>query len=147
MKRFLIIVTGLAMVSALGAGFSSSTSAASTHSPQTAKVLIQHKAHGCHAWSVNGGTMGITRSTRVATGGSVTFMNNDVMSHKLILTSGPAVKFVGKASMNHMGASLKVVFPKAGTYRFTTKAGEDYKGVTLKTTGEDNVLHLMVTVS
>lgn len=148
MKRFLIIITGLAMVSALVAGFSSTTSAATTHSPQTAKVLIQHKMHGCHAWSVNGGTMGITRSTRLATGGSVTFIDNDVMPHKLILTSGPAVKFVGgKASMNHPGASVKVVFPKAGTYRFTTKFGEDYKGVTLKTTGEDNVLHLTVTVS
>ena len=151
MKRFLIIVTGLAVVSALGAGFGSSTSAASTHSPQTAKVLIQHKAHGCHTWSVNGGMMAATRSTRVATGGSVTFMNNDVMPHKLILTSGPAVKFVGNATMSHMmghmGASLKVTFPRAGTYRFTTKFGEDYKGVTLKTTGEDNVLHLTVTVS
>jgi plastocyanin len=146
MKRFLII-TGLAMVSALGAGFSSSPSAATTHSPQSAKVLIQHRMHGCHAWSVNGGMMGVTRSTRLAIGGSVTFMDNDVMPHKLILTSGPAVKFVGKASMNHMGASVKVVFPKAGTYRFTTKFGEDYKGVTLKTTGEDNVLHLTVTVS
>lgn len=147
MKRFLMIVTGLAIVSALGAGFSSSTSAATTHSPQTAKVLIQHKMHGCHAWSVNGGALGITRSTRLAIGGSVTFMDNDVMPHKLILTSGPAVKFVGKAAMNHMGASVKVVFTKAGTYRFTTKFGEDYKGITLKTTGEDNVLHLTVTVS
>ncbi len=49
--------------------------------------------------------------------------------------------------MSRMGASVKVVFSKAGTYRFTTKAGEDYKGINVKTIGEDNVLHLTVTVS
>ena len=130
MKRFLIIVTGLAhRRRALGAGFSSSTSAATTKSPQSIKVLIQHQMRGCHAWSVNGGAFGVSRSARVATGGSATFTDNDIMPHKLILTSGPAVKFVGNAAMNHMGASVKVVFTKAGTYRFTTKAGEDYKGM------------------
>jgi hypothetical protein len=56
------------------------------------------------------------------------------------------VKFVGKANMNHMAASVKVRFAHAGTYRFTTKAGEDYmKG--MKTIGEDNVLTLKVVVS
>ena len=29
----------------------------------------------------------------------------------------------------------------------TTKAGEDYKGMAMKTVGPDNVLHLTVTVS
>lgn len=151
MKRFLIIVTVLGMVAALGAGFTSSTSAATQHSPQSVKVLIQHKMHGCHVWSVNGGSLGVSRSVHVATGGSATFINNDVMPHKLVLTGGPAVKFVGNASMSHMmghtGASVKVIFTKAGTYHFMTKAGEDYKGVTLKTTGEDNVLRLTATVS
>ena len=57
-----------------------------------------------------------------------------------------AVKFVGKATMSKIGASTKVVFSKAGTYRFTTKVGEDYmKGV--KTVGEDNVLKLTVKVA
>ena len=73
------------------------------------------------------------------------------MPHKLVLTSGPAVKIVGSATMNHMmnhmGASVKVIFTKAGTYRFTTKVGEDYKGMAMKTIGEDNVLHLTITVS
>jgi plastocyanin len=147
MKRFLIIITGLGIVAALGAGFVSSTSAATAKSPQSLKVLIRHQMRGCHAWSVNNGTFGVSRSARVATGGSATFVDNDIMPHKLVLTGGPAVKFVGGASMNHMGASVKVVFPRAGTYRFTTKAGEDYKGITMKTIGEDNVLHLTVTVS
>ena len=47
--------------------------------------------------------------------------------------------------MSHFGATSKVTFLRAGTYVFTTKAGEDYmKGV--KTTGEDNVLTLKVVV-
>jgi plastocyanin len=147
MKRFLIIVTGLAIVSALGAGFSASTGAATATSPQAVKVLIKHQMRGCHAWSVNGNAFRVSQSVRITTGGSVTFTDNDIMPHKVILTSGPAVRFVGKAAMNHMGAVVKVVFPRAGTYRFTTKFGEDYKGITMKTTGEDNVLHLTVTVS
>jgi len=147
MKRFLIIITGLGIVAALGAGFASSTSAATATSPKSIKVLIQHQTRGCHAWSVNGGAFAASRSARLATGGSATFFDNDIMSHKLILTSGPAVKFVGNAAMSHMGASVKVIFSKAGTYRFTTKAGEDYKGMARKTIGEDNVLHLTVTVS
>jgi hypothetical protein len=48
--------------------------------------------------------------------------------------------------MARMGASAKVTFTKPGVYKFTTKVGEDYmSGV--KTTGEDNVLKLTVTVS
>jgi plastocyanin len=89
----------------------------------------------------------VSQSARIATGGSVTFTDNDIMPHKLILTSGPAATFVGRAAMSHMGAMVKVVFPKAGTYRFTTKFGEDYKGIAMKTVGEDNALHLTVTVS
>jgi plastocyanin len=147
MKRFIVIVTGLAIVAALGAGLSAGTSGATTSSPRPAKVLIRHQMRGCHAWSVNGNASRVSQSARIATGGSVTFTDNDIMPHKLILTSGPAVTFVGRAAMSHMGAMVKVVFPKAGTYRFTTKFGEDYKGITMKTVGEDNVLHLTVTVS
>jgi plastocyanin len=147
MKRFLVIVSGLATVALLGGGFSSSTSAATAQAPRSIKVVIQHQMRGCHAWSVNGGAVAASRSARVATGGSATFTDNDIMSHKLILTRGPAVKFVGSAAMNHMGASAKVVFTKTGTYSFTTKAGEDYKGMAMKTVGEDNVLHLTITVT
>ena len=147
MKRFLIIVTGLAAIAILGAGFSASTSAATAQAPRSIKVVIQHQVRGCHAWSVNGGAVAASRSARVATGGSAMFVDNDIMPHKLILTKGPAVKFVGNASMNHMGASVKVIFTRAGTYRFTTRFGEDYKGIDMKTIGEDNVLHLTITVS
>ena len=82
------------------------------------------------------------------------------MPHKLVETSGPAVKIVRLSPgmgmgmkgtfpagmMARMGASSKVTFTKPGVYKFTTKVGEDYmSGV--KTTGEDNVLKLTVTVS
>jgi hypothetical protein len=49
--------------------------------------------------------------------------------------------------MRHMSASVSVKFAKTGTYRFTTKAGEDYPGIHVKTIGEDKVLHLTVKVS
>ena len=147
MKRFLIIVTAFGIAAGLGAALSSSTNAAPATTSHSLKVLIKHQTHGCHAWSVNGGAFGASRSARAEIGGLVTFINNDIMPHKLIFTSGPAVKFVGKPMMNHMGAMVKVSFTRAGTYRFTTKPGEDYMGMAQKTTGEDNVLHLTVTVS
>ena len=49
-------------------------------------------------------------------------------------------------AMRHMSASVGATFGKAGTYQFTTKAGEDYPGMHVKTIGEDNVLHLVVKV-
>jgi hypothetical protein len=49
--------------------------------------------------------------------------------------------------MRHMSASVRVTFPKAGVYRFSTKPGEDYPGMAMKTIGEDNVLRLAVRVS
>jgi hypothetical protein len=45
-----------------------------------------------------------------------------------------------------MSAQAKVFFAKKGTYRFKTKAGEDYMSG-MKTVGPDNVLRLTVVVS
>ena len=101
---------------------------------------------GCHAWSLNNGAYRAVLSVTLARGGTITFVDNDVMFHKLIKTSGPAVKFVGNPKMSKIGASMKAVFTKAGTYRFTTKAGEDYMAG-VKTIGEDNILKLTVKVS
>ena len=42
-----------------------------------------------------------------------------------LLTSGPSLH-ISNARMGKMGASLSVTLVNAGTYRFTTKAGEDY---------------------
>jgi plastocyanin len=142
MKRLLIISAGLALLASLATG----GLAATTTAPKSAKIMIRHQVRGCHSWSVNGGAYRATLSTSLARGGTITFMNMDVMPHKLLKTSGPAIHFTGKPNMNHMNASAKVTFTKAGTYKLTTKPGEDYmKG--MKTVGEDNVLRLTVKVS
>jgi len=49
--------------------------------------------------------------------------------------------------MRHMSASVRVTFGKVGVYRFTTKPGDDYPGMAMKTIGEDNVLRLTVRVT
>jgi plastocyanin len=143
MKRLLIIlaasIAAVAMVAAIA-------SAGTNNSPSRAKIVIRHQTRGCHSWSVNGGPFKPTHSLSLARGGSITFVDDDVMPHQLVKTSGPAVKFVGNPKLSKMGASTKAVFAKVGTYRFTTKAGEDYmKGI--KTIGEDNVLRLTVKVT
>ena len=136
-KHIAIAVAALAL--AIGG-----VSAASAHS--AAMVTIRHETHGCHAWSYNNGTYKAALSVYLARGATLRVQNNDVMPHKLVRTSGPTVKLV-RPAMNHTGASAQVHFTKAGTYKFTTKAGEDYSWAShMKTTGEDNVLRLTVTV-
>ncbi len=113
--------------------------------PMVASVVIDHVTRGCHALSVNGSLATSPDATvHLAAGGSLNMQNNDVMPHKLLLSSGGSVPISG-ALMNHMGATSSVTFPTAGTYTFTTKPGEDYMpGVT--TVGEDNTLKLTVVV-
>ena len=140
MKRLTPLILGAMLATVLAAGALASPSA-----PRTATITIRHQVAHCHAWSA-GGAYKASLRVKLARGGAIRFTNDDVMPHKLVKLAGPAVKFVGKPNMNHMSSTLRVVFPKAGVYTFTTKAGEDYmQGV--KTTGEDNVLRLKVTVS
>jgi plastocyanin len=128
---------------ALALGLAGAASAASA--PGHASLLIRHQLHGCHAWSVNGGPFKASQSITLRRGGWLTVTDNDVMSHRLVLTSGPALR-ITNATLKHMGASVKVTLTKPGVYHFTTKPGEDYmSGV--KTIGEDNVLRLTIVVS
>lgn len=137
-----------------------SVSAALAVAAPAAKIVITHQEKGCHGWSLNGGAFKASQQLTLRRGGSVTITNNDVMPHTLAQTAGPrtTIKLVktamngmgmhgkiGPNTMGHMGATLKVDFAKPGTYRFTTKPGEDYMSG-YKTTGEDNVLRLVVTV-
>ena len=145
MKRLLIILTGLTVV--IGLTASVAMTGTNNRSATKASVTIRHQTHGCHSWSINGGASRASLTTTLARGGTIKFVDNDVMPHKLIKTSGPAVRYVGNPSMRHMSASVSVKFAKAGTYRFTTKAGEDYPGIHVKTIGKDNVLRLTVKVS
>ena len=142
MKRLLFIFAAFV----LAAGLAAVGSAVIAKAPKSSTIMIRHQMRGCHTWSVNGGAYRATQSTSLARGGTITFMNMDVMPHKLLKTSGPAIHVAGKPNMNHMNASVKVTFAKTGVYKFTTKPGEDYmKG--MKTIGEDNVLRLTVKVS
>lgn len=123
-------------------------------------LVIRHQTRGCHTWSLNGGAYRSSQTVVIRRHGSVSVTNRDVMPHKLIKTSGPAVTYTRlntggmmglkgsfpPAMMARMGATAKITFAKAGVYRFTTKAGEDYMSG-IKTVGEDNVLHLTVRVS
>ena len=145
MKRLLIILTGLSVC--VGITASVAMTGTNNQGAKKASVTIRHQTHGCHSWSINGGAGRASLTTTLARGGTIKFVDNDVMPHKLIKTSGPAVRYVGNPSMRHMSASVSVKFAKAGTYRFTTKAGEDYPGIHVKTIGEDNVLRLTVKVS
>jgi plastocyanin len=112
---------------------------------KNARLTIRHQTKNCHTWALDRGTYAAHVDARLPVGGTITITNNDVMPHRLIEQRGPNAVFSGRVSMDHMGATLKVTFPRAGTYVFKTKAGEDYmEGV--KTTGEDNVLTLKVVV-
>ena len=146
MKRLLIIITGLSVCVGLTASVAM-TGTNNKKSATKASVTIRHQTRGCHSWSINGGASRASLTTTLARGGTIKFVDNDVMPHKLIKTSGAAVRYVGNPSMRHMSASVSVKFAKAGTYRFTTKAGEDYPGIHVKTIGADNVLRLTVKVS
>jgi plastocyanin len=123
-----------------------------------ASLVIRHQTRGCHSWSLNGGAYTPKQTIVLSRGGSVSVTNNDVMPHKVVETSGPAVTISrlssgmgmgtvssSSAMLSRMGAAAKLTFTKAGVYHFTTKPGEDYmKGI--KTVGADNVLRLTVRV-
>ncbi len=150
MKRLLIILAGLSVGVGLTAGVAMTGTAKSrlaAKAPAKSAITIRHEMRGCHAWSVNGGAYRAVQKTTLARGGTITFLDNDVMSHKLVKTSGLAVRYRPGPAMRHMSASVRVTFAKAGVYKFTTKAGEDYPGMAMKTIGEDNVLRLTVRVS
>jgi hypothetical protein len=108
-------------------------------------LIIRHQMRGCHAWSLNGGPFKASQVVTVKRGIHVGVGDNDVMPHTLVQLAGPKVKFMPGPAMRSIGAMSEIMFPRAGVYRFTTKAGEDYtKGI--KTIGEDNVLKLKVIV-
>ena len=136
-KHMLIAITAAALLAA------GTAAAAPT---QSASLVIRHQVRGCHSWAINGGTFKASQTLTLARGGQLTIRNNDVMPHKLVKLSGPALTF-GPAGMSHMGAGLKLKFTHAGVYRFTTKPGEDYPMMAPpKTVGDDNVLRLTVRV-
>ena len=140
MKRNMRICTSASAL-AVAAVFGGSALASS---PQ-ATLTIRHQMRGCHTWSFNGGAYNASLKITLTRGTALKVIDNDVMPHKLIQLAGPKARLIAPA-MNHMSAQAKIIFAKKGTYKFRTKAGEDYmEGI--KTVGPDNVLRLTVTVS
>ncbi len=141
MRRLACLLAAMA-----GAAVLAATSVAAAK-PASILVLIRHQTHGCHTWSVNNGAYRASQTVRLARGGTINIVNRDVMPQALVQKSGPKARVVGNAKLNTMGASVKLIFPTAGRYRFATKAGEDYPGFDRPTVGKDNSLTLTVIVS
>jgi plastocyanin len=136
--KLLGLATAIALLAVAGT--------ASAASPPHASILIRHQMHGCHTWSVNGGVFKASQTVTLRRGTLLAVTNNDVMPHTLVLVSGPKLR-IAPASLAHMGAVTKLTLTRPGVYHFMTKAGEDYPAMAgMKTTGEDNVLRLTVTV-
>jgi plastocyanin len=111
-----------------------------------AQIVIRHQVKGCHTWAVDSTPFRATQTVTVVRGTAFTLVNNDVMPHTLVQLAGPRLVFVHPL-LNHVGARTTFSLTRPGTYRFTTKAGEDYPGMVMKTIGKDNVLRLVVVVS
>ncbi len=111
-----------------------------------ATITISHQMKGCHMWQLGNGKPTPNLTVTVKTGTALRFLNDDIMPHKLIQSSGPKLTLV-RPNMNRLSAVATTTFTRSGTYRFTTKPGEDYKMFAgHKTIGDDYVLHLTVHV-
>lgn len=142
------LIAGVVVALAASAAVAEVGPAAAPTVSKAALVVIRHQVHGCHTWSFAGGAFKTAQVGRIARGGTITIVNNDVMPQKLFKKTGPAVRYSGNPAMNHAGAAVKVSFLKAGVYMFATTAGEDYSyAKNAATTGEDNNLTLKVIVS
>jgi hypothetical protein len=151
MKRIPIaLVAGVVVALAALAEFAPAAAPKLSQATQVSKTtfVIRHQVRGCHTWSYAAGPFKAAQVARIARGGTITIVNNDVMPQKFFKKTGPAVRISGKLAMNHVGAAIKVTFPKAGVYTFATTAGEDYAFAKDSVTkGPDNNLTLKITVS
>jgi plastocyanin len=112
----------------------------------TATVTISHEMKGCHMWQVGSGKLAPSLTTTLKAGTTLRFVNNDIMPHRLMQSAGPRLTLV-HPNMDRLAAVSTVKLTRKGTYRFTTKPGEDYKIFAgHETIGEDYVLHLTVHV-
>ena len=153
-------IAAVLVATVAGAGAVSNATAASQSSVASATILIRHQVQHCHTWAVNGGPFRASQRLNLRRDGTITFINNDVMPHRLIELAGPRVAMrngtamamgagmhsaAAPGVMNHMGATTTIRLKTPGVYRFRTHAGEDYMAG-LSTVGADNVLTLTVTV-
>src|SRR2546428_13215901 len=100
-----------AMLIHVGAGGLGGAAAATAAG--TITITISHEMRGCHAWAINNGSVRPSLAVKVKAGTVLKFVNNDVMPHKLVQTSWPKLR-LGRAKMNHIGASFSVKYVKSG---------------------------------
>lgn len=114
--------------------------------PTKATLTIQHVQKGCHIWS-DGQRQAATMTLRMAKGGALAIVNNDIDAHRLVQLEGPEVA-LGSTMM--MGGRMAVVFPAPGVYRLRTETVE-VEGMDgmmeVETEGPDNKLQLQIEVS
>ena len=131
-----------------GCGSSAAENAANagpaTSKTQLASLVISHATVGCHNWSLNGGATKVSQTVSLTPGSTLTVTDQDVMAHTVVQTAGPHAQIQNPQTNQTETATL--TFTQPGTYKFGTKAGEDYTPGII-TTGADHVLQLTVTVT
>ena len=134
-KRMPLLALAAALVAAAPAGAGS-----------TVTITISHEMKGCHMWQLGNGKLAPSLTATFKEGTTLRFVNNDIMPHRLIQSAGPKLTLV-HPNMNRLSAVSTAKLTRKGTYRFTTKPGEDYAIFAgHKTIGEDYVLQLTVHV-
>jgi plastocyanin len=127
------------------AAVSALVAAAPASAAPPATITITHVMRGCHAWDLGRGAMDPTMSITLERGTVVKFVNNDVMPHRLVRTSGPKLR-IAHANMNKMAATASARFTRKGVYRFTTIFGGFFPWAASMRTRKMYVLHLNVRV-
>jgi plastocyanin len=137
-------VKALVLVAALSAAIVAPGAASAA--PQRT-ITITHVMRGCHVWDLGHGPMRPMMTITVKRGTLMKFVNNDVMPHRLVRTSGPKVQIRG-GNMNRMAASATATFASPGVYRFTTVFGPFFPWAASMSSkiGKMYVLHLTVRV-
>lgn len=108
-----------------------------------AKLTIVHVQRGCHVWAA-GKRRGGAATVTLRRGGSLTVVNQDIDFHRVVQTAGAQVRLSGRAL--HMLERERLVFPRAGVYRFRTRKVDMPMMHGVETTGPDWLLTLVVRV-
>src|SRR5690348_15739160 len=91
----------------LALGAAAALAAPAVAAPPTVQLTIRHQMHGCHAWAVNGGRYLPTQHLTTSPGTMFTFVDDDVMPHRLVQLAGPKVT-IHAANMHTPGASASL---------------------------------------
>ena len=133
-------------LAACGSSTSQSPAAKATAAPapQQASLVIHHKTVGCHDWALNGGVDKVAQQVSLTPGSTLTITDQDIMAHTVVQTGGPKIVIADPLTDQKKIAAIQ--FTQPGTYRFATKAGEDYAPAPA-TKGEDHELQITVVVA